>query len=263
MSDEEFLCALATVFNTSVSVLCNHYIQCRIGNWETDFSAWACIYRDASENIIPKSSEAFQVKEPSWDCPMMDDDRRTETSQDERSVLLQFDSDSSDGEDEIQEWPYQFHDNKDQSKPDVTERGSAQQHDTSLVESAEVTDMATAKEVDEFAFDEAMFHDVDFNFEERQRQLPTISPAKKSRRTKKKRRMASSTVTTTENGKSPGLVTPERPKNKRKSKKTRTKQQDKDDTPPFQDQPQRLQKRRRSKKQQHKGQSESERSKII
>lgn len=114
MSDEEFLCALATVFNTSVSVLCNHYIQCRIGTWETDFSAWACIYRDASNNIIPKSNEAFKVKEASWDCPKMDrdyhgdgrDGSQYDGEEGDEEGSMWRSSDSSEGEDEIDEWLY-------------------------------------------------------------------------------------------------------------------------------------------------------------
>ena len=118
MSDEEFLCNLATVFNTSVPVLCNHYIQCRIGTWETDFSAWACIYRDASENIISKSSDEFKVKEPSWDCPMMDEDNDLNECQEESDVLFKVEPDSSDGEDDIEECPYHYATNSSHD-PDV------------------------------------------------------------------------------------------------------------------------------------------------
>lgn len=74
MNDTEFLCALATVFNTSVAVLCHSYIQCSFGTWETDQNAWACVYMDASgDNIGKHRLEQTADVEIMWDFPRWDE----------------------------------------------------------------------------------------------------------------------------------------------------------------------------------------------
>jgi len=65
----KFLCSLATVMNTSIPVLLDHYVQCPIADLRNDYDAWQCVYM-THDHVVTRRADTDIVD----DVDLSDDD---------------------------------------------------------------------------------------------------------------------------------------------------------------------------------------------